>query len=119
LSQPLKDLLSEGERISHDDYRAARRRRAGGLAAIDELFGKADFLLAPSALDEAPKFEDGTGDPAMSRAWTILGLPSISIPCGHGNNGLPLGLQIAARPDEDAGLLTAAAWFERCLNSHA
>ena len=119
LSQPLRDLLIEGEGISPDDYRAARRRRLGGLATIDELFGDADFLLAPSALEEAPKFEAGTGDPAMSRAWTLLGLPSISIPCGHGDNGLPLGLQIAARPDGDVGLLAAAIWFERCLSATA
>ncbi len=119
LSQPLRDLLIEGEGISPGDYRAARRRRIDGVATIDELFGEADFLLAPSALDEAPKFEDGTGDPAMSRAWTSLGLPSISIPCGHGDNDLPLGLQIAARPDDDAGLLAAAAWFERCLSPTA
>ncbi len=115
LSQPLRDLLVEGESIPQADYRAARQRKRDGLATIDELFGDADYLLAPSALDEAPKFEDGTGDPAMSRAWTILGLPSISIPYGYGDNGLPLGLQIAARPDADVSLLAAAAWFERCL----
>jgi len=119
LSQPLRELLIDGEGISHDAYCAARRRTLDGLATIDDLFAGADFLLAPSTLDEAPKFEDGTGDPAMCRAWTILGLPSISIPCGLGDNGLPLGLQIAARPNADAALLAAATWFELCLNSSA
>ena len=83
--------------------------------ALDRLFDDADVLLAPSAVGEAPLFEYGTGDPIMSRAWTLLGLPSITLPCGAGDNGLPLGLQIAARPREDEKLLAIAAWLEHRL----
>ena len=117
LSQPLRDLLTDGERISAIAYDDACRQRDKCLSEIDSLFGDADILLAPSALGEAPMFEDGTGDPAMSRAWTLLGLPSITLPCGTGENGLPLGLQIAARPRHDDTLLTIAAWLEQLLAS--
>jgi len=117
LSQPLRDLLTEGESISAAAYDDTWRRRDECLGDIDSLFGDADALLAPSTLDEAPMFEDGTGDPIMSRAWTLLGLPSITLPCGTGENGLPLGLQIAARPHQDEKLLAIAAWFEQLLAS--
>jgi Asp-tRNA(Asn)/Glu-tRNA(Gln) amidotransferase A subunit family amidase len=117
LSQPLRDLLTDGERISAIAYDDACRQRDKCLSEIDSLFGDADILLAPSALGEAPMFEDGTGDPAMSRAWTLLGLPSITLPCGTGENGLPLGLQIAARRRHDDTLLTIAAWLELLLAS--
>ena len=70
------------------------------------------FLLAPSTLGEAPPIEEGTGDPLMSRAWTLLGLPSISLPCGTSPAGLPLGLQIAGRPGKDRELIAAAKWIE-------
>ncbi|MDA0305894.1 MAG: amidase [Proteobacteria bacterium] len=113
LSQPLRDLLVQGESISAAAYDDGCRRRDECLAEIDSLFGDADALLAPSTLDEAPLFDEGTGDPIMSRAWTLLGLPSITLPCGTGENGLPLGLQIAARPRDDDKLLGIAAWFEK------
>lgn len=117
LSPPLRDLLTQGENISAAAYDDACRQRDDGIMALDQLFGDADALLAPSTLSEAPMFEDGTGDPIMSRAWTLLGLPSITLPCGTGDHGLPLGLQIAARPRHDKQLLAIAAWFERLLAS--
>jgi len=115
LSQPLRDLLTQGESISAATYDDACLRRDQCVVEIDSLFGDADALLAPSTLGEAPLFEDGTGDPVMSRAWTLLGLPSITLPCGTGENGLPLGLQIAMRPRHDQQLLAIAAWFEQTL----
>ncbi|MBT3305860.1 MAG: amidase [Alphaproteobacteria bacterium] len=115
LSQPLRDLLTQGESISSAAYDHACRKRDECLNEIDSLFGDADALLAPSTLGEAPLFEEGTGDPILSRAWTLLGLPSITLPCGIGENGFPLGLQIAARPRQDQHLLAIAAWLEQLL----
>jgi len=115
LSQPLRELLILGESIPFKDYTEICSHRLACLEIIDDLFGDADALLAPSTLDEAPKIEEGTGSPDMCRAWTLLGLPSITIPCGQGKNGLPLGLQIACRPRQDAQLLSIARWFEAVL----
>lgn len=115
LSQPLRDLLTEGDNIIPAVYDDACRQRDDAIRRLDTLFGDADVLMAPSALGTAPLFEDGTGDPAMSRAWTLLGLPSISIPCGSGDTGLPLGLQLAARPGQDRRLIAVAAWLSRVL----
>jgi Asp-tRNA(Asn)/Glu-tRNA(Gln) amidotransferase A subunit family amidase len=117
LSQPLRELFILGESIPFEDYTTICRHRDTCLLTIDQLFGDADALLAPSTLDEAPPIEDGTGNPDMSRAWTLLGLPSITIPCGQGKNGLPLGLQIACRPRQDAQLISIARWFELVLAS--
>ena len=115
LSQSLRDLLILGESIPFKGYTEICSHRLACLEIIDDLFGDADALLAPSTLDEAPPIEEGTGSPDMCRAWTLLGLPSITIPCGHGKNGLPLGLQIACRPRQDAQLLSIAHWFETVL----
>lgn len=117
LSEPLRDLLEQGDRTPLATYEAALRQRDEALASLERLFEGADLLAAPSAPGEAPRFEEGTGDPAMSRAWTLLGLPSITLPAGTGPLGLPLGLQLAARPRHDAALLRAAAWVEAWLAS--
>jgi len=115
LSQSLRELLILGESIPFKDYTEICSHRLACLEIMDDLFGDADALLAPSTLDEAPPLEEGTGSPDMCRAWTLLGLPSITIPCGQGKNGLPLGLQIACRPRQDAQLLSIAHWFETVL----
>ncbi len=110
LGAALRDLFAQGEATAPELYDAAIALRDAALDRLDELFAGADFLLLPSAPDEAPALDAGTGDPIMSRAWTLLGLPSLTIPAGRGPNGLPLGLQIAGRPRADGALLRAAEW---------
>lgn len=112
LSPQISELIEEGLALSPARYESAQACRAASIAALEDLFGGASFLLAPSALGEALPREEGTGDPLMSRAWTLLGLPSISLPIGTGPSGMPLGLQIAARPGQDVSLLAAAQWIE-------
>lgn len=116
LSEQISGLIEEGLAVSVETYAEAVAARNRAMAGIDKLFGSADVLIAPSTLGEAPPAEQGTGDPLMSRTWTMLGLPSISLPCGKGPDGMPLGLQIAARPDSDGTLLAIARWIEAQLS---
>ncbi len=115
LSPAYQQLMRDGEAITAATYAQDCATLLKAKAAIDDLFGDAEILVQPSAPGEAPLYEDGTGDPVMNRAFTLLGLPAISIPCGTGPAGLPLGLQLAARPHRDKSLLRVAAWFERRL----
>jgi aspartyl-tRNA(Asn)/glutamyl-tRNA(Gln) amidotransferase subunit A len=50
---------------------------------------------------------------ANTRPFNYLGLPTISIPCGFDDRGLPVGLQLAARPFAEATVLKAADAFQR------
>lgn len=45
--------------------------------------------------------------------FNLTGNPAISLPCGFDPAGMPLAIQLIARPGEDAGLLRIAAAFER------
>jgi len=108
ISDVLNAFLRDGLKLSDSDWHEAIKRRAEILAGLDDYFGDADFLIMPSAVDVAPRYEDGTGDPIMSRAWTLLGLPSISLPLVNDSSGLPHGMQLAARPGHDRLLLTVA-----------
>jgi len=47
---------------------------------------------------------------------TFAGLPCVSVPAGFGVDGLPMGLQLIARPRGDAGLLRLARAYERAAD---
>jgi len=48
----------------------------------------------------------------LTYAFSVLGLPAISIPCGFTRAGLPVGLQLVGRRRQEAMVLRAAAAFE-------
>jgi aspartyl-tRNA(Asn)/glutamyl-tRNA(Gln) amidotransferase subunit A len=50
---------------------------------------------------------------AYTSPFNLVGLPAISIPCGADASGLPIGLQLVARPWAEARLLRIARAFER------
>jgi amidase len=51
----------------------------------------------------------------LTYAFTVVNAPAISVPCGLTAAGLPVGLQIAGRWRDEAGVLRAAAAFERAV----
>jgi aspartyl-tRNA(Asn)/glutamyl-tRNA(Gln) amidotransferase subunit A len=46
-------------------------------------------------------------------SFNLTGNPAVSLPCRFDTDGMPLGIQLIARPGEDALLLRVAAAFER------
>ena len=44
---------------------------------------------------------------------TVTGQPAISVPSGFTNDGLPVGLQLVGRPQDDLGVLQLAHAFEK------
>jgi Asp-tRNA(Asn)/Glu-tRNA(Gln) amidotransferase A subunit family amidase len=73
---------------------------------MDRLFREYPVILTPAAPGPPPLLES-TGDPRMNAPWTALGTPAISLPMAH-SGPLPLGLQLTARPGDDARLLDFA-----------
>ncbi|MEP3525591.1 MAG: amidase [Hyphomicrobiales bacterium] len=115
LSMSLHELFALADGTVSSDYDDAYQLRDYCLHNLEQIFGDADVLVLPSAPDVAPLSQAGTGDPVMSRAWTLLGLPSITVPCGTNASGLSYGIQLAARPRRDVQLLQVAKWFEDAL----
>jgi Asp-tRNA(Asn)/Glu-tRNA(Gln) amidotransferase A subunit family amidase len=74
-----------------------------------------DFLVTPAATGEAPATLRSTGTSVFNRAWTLLGFPCITLPSGVGASGLPLGVQLAGRCNEDLQLLGWADWAARSM----
>jgi len=97
-----------------------------------EVFGKVDLIATPTIRTVLPTraaTDMDHGPPgtetrfmavsANTRPFNYLGLPAISLPCGFDPNGLPIGLQLAARPFAEARLLAAADAYQRDTDWHA
>lgn len=118
LSEKLRLLLERGRETKALDYQRALRRIAPAVESLDELFQQRyDAILTPPALGTAPKGLASTGDPAFCSVWTLLGMPAITLPLMHGENGLPLGVQLVGRKGYDARLLRTARWLEKKISS--
>ncbi len=112
LSAALRGFLAEAARVPAADYAAALAQGVQARGQIEALFNGADVLLAPAATGAAPLGLASTGDPLFSRPWQLLGCPCLTLPGGLDDAGLPLGLQLVGRPDEDERLFAAAAWVQ-------
>jgi aspartyl-tRNA(Asn)/glutamyl-tRNA(Gln) amidotransferase subunit A len=91
-------------------YVQAQRVRAAYRAAVWPALASVDALLSPVAPGPAPRRTDGTGDFSLCAPWSFVGAPSISLPIGLDDAGLPLAIQLTGAPASDQGLLGAAAW---------
>jgi amidase len=111
LSEALRRVLEEGAGVSLQRYQAVRQRvvRARVSEVIEALFGEADVVLTPAVLGEAPEGLSSTGDPRCCRLWTLLGCPTLSVAGLLGATGMPIGVQLVARPHDDASLIGAGS----------
>jgi len=115
LSATLLAALDEGAAIDQTRYVAALARRAAMIGELPALLDGADAIASPAAPAAAPRGLDTTGDPSCCTLWSLLGAPAIALPVALDADGLPLGLQLAGRPGDDARLLGVAAWSEAQL----
>ena len=105
------DLIRYGQTISRKRQDAGRKHRLTLRERLHKSMSEhqVDLWICPPAPDVAPEGIHATGSPAMNMPWTHSGLPSITVPAGTGDKGLPLGLQLCARFGDDERLL---AWTQ-------
>lgn len=110
----ISSLIRKGLAIDEQTYLAALEHQRGFRAAMSECFANADILITPATPTTAPT-KESTGDPKFNSPWSYSGLPSVSLPCGISDSGLPLCLQLIGPFGSDSELLSAAEWVERQL----
>lgn len=111
ISPALTRSIELGLATPDDQYRAALRFSEWCRLELDTLFDGFDVLLAPSANGEAPTGLAYAGDPSFQGFWTLLHVPTISLPAGKGPNGMPVGVQMIAPRYSDRKLLDMANWL--------
>jgi Asp-tRNA(Asn)/Glu-tRNA(Gln) amidotransferase A subunit family amidase len=108
------ELIRKGQTHSNEEIKAAQAYKAivkEQLTALLDEHGL-DVWISPSAAGPAPRGLDSTGDPIMNLPWTNAGLPTLTIPTGFNESGLPMGLQLTGRWQADEHLFTYGKTIE-------
>jgi Asp-tRNA(Asn)/Glu-tRNA(Gln) amidotransferase A subunit family amidase len=109
LSEPLRKRLASGMAMTRDDYRRALNRRLEIRDAYAQVAAGFDGFVLLGATGAAPVGLGWTGDTTINVPASLLGTPAITLPL-LADGGMPLGLQLIGRKDEDAALMAIAAW---------
>ena len=112
----VRDNLDRGATVSRDFYERALADRTALQSQIGGVFGSVDVLVTPTQPVEPLPFEAGPDELERVRRFLLptsfLGLPSVSVPCGLSDNGLPVGLQVVGGHGDEAGILRVARAIE-------
>ncbi len=97
-------------------YKKALQVRSLVRKDFDEAFGKCDVIISPVTPTVAYKIGEKTGDSlqmymgdAYSVPVNIAGIPALTLPCGIGEGGMPVGMQLIG-PAFSEGLLYRAGF---------
>ena len=108
-------LLDQGLATSGTDYAKALAKLWAFRRRIIGAVGDLDALVMPSTDTTAPATLATTGPKDFQAPWSCAGVPVISIPCGLGADGMPVGMQLVAPHHQEAQLFAVARWCERII----
>ena len=107
--------MEMGMLIPATKYLQAMRLRRQFRQDMVQMVQQVDAVLTPTTPAPAPKDRNTTGDASFQAPWTSCGLPTVTIPSGLSENGMPLGVQLGGLPFEEGKLLGIAKWCETTL----
>ena len=110
LSERMRGAVELGRATPYEDYRALLRLAEDCRARLAGVFEEFDLLLAPCVPGEAPKGLESTGDPRFQRLWTVLHVPTMTLPTHRGPHGMPVGIQLVGAMNAEPQLFDRARW---------
>ena len=120
----LRSRMVFGGLFAATDYIQAQRFRRELCAATSEASRDVDILLTAGAPAEAPRIDnvpkfDGLQQPGFTAPMNQTGWPAMCVPAGFGDGGLPVGVQICAKPFREALLFRAAQVLEHAMGERS
>ncbi|HEX2910094.1 MAG TPA: amidase [Chloroflexia bacterium] len=117
--------IEQGMKLSARQVGKAQVAQSNYYQRVNKFMQNYDLLVLPAAATLPFPFETISPPQVGGRSmdnyveWlglaygiTLAGLPSIVVPCGWSEDGLPVGIQIVGKPLGEAAILKAAACFE-------
>ena len=121
----VRTMIEIGRLVTGPDYLKAEQFRRVLIEDFRKVFEELDVIVTPTTpltawAHDATTVETAGGPESVLAAsfrltypFSLAGLPAISIPCGFDPEGLPIGLQIAAKPFDEAMVLRVAQAYEK------
>ena len=120
---------NKGKEISEEDLKVALDQKSQCLNQINLIFKNFDFLVLPSAqifpFDKNIQFPKNISDKELDtyHRWlevfvlsSLLELPTMTIPVGFNQNGMPIGMQIIGKNKDDLKLFSFVSKYEDIFN---
>lgn len=124
MTTALRTQIEGARQVSMGELASAERMRSAYWRQISDLLSEYDCLLTPTCAKPPFALDVPDMDPAQrpasrlldvalfTYAFTVVGLPVIALPCGRTPEGLPVGMQIAGRMEQEAMLCALGAGYE-------
>jgi aspartyl-tRNA(Asn)/glutamyl-tRNA(Gln) amidotransferase subunit A len=121
----VRERLLTGEDLKAYEYVQSQQIKHFAQREFLQVLDKADVLVTPTLpilppyIDQRDVYIKGNPEHVRSALLRLtspsnfIGFPSISIPCGFSEAGLPIGMQIIGRPFDEANLYRFAYAFEQ------
>jgi aspartyl-tRNA(Asn)/glutamyl-tRNA(Gln) amidotransferase subunit A len=119
-------FAARGALVSGADYVQAQRVRRVALRALQGLFEEVDLVVTPTAGTGALRYDDRDElasldtllETMFTGYWNATGYPALSVPMGFTAGGLPLSLQLAGRPFDEALVLRSGDAYQAVTDWH-
>lgn len=108
--------ILEGKRVAKADYVRMISKLKHHRDTIGSAFSEVDLVVLPTLTDLPLAIKEATEPFALNActfAFSVGGLPAISVPCGFSRSGLPVGLLIGGPPLSESKILALAAAYEK------
>jgi aspartyl-tRNA(Asn)/glutamyl-tRNA(Gln) amidotransferase subunit A len=125
MADDVRTLVEIGRLVSAADYLRAEQLRAQLIEDFASVLARVDAIVTPASpvtawhRGQASVVTGGIEESPLAASWrltypfNLTGLPALSVPCGFDSRGLPVGLQIAGRPFDEAMVLRIGQAYER------
>ena len=115
-------ILQNSAKVTSPEYVEARHEVDRLRREIKKTFAKVDLLVTPTMAAPPVLITQGNeptaASPRNALPFDILGIPTISVPCGFTNAGLPIGLQVSGAPFAESKVLLLAHAYEQATDWH-
>ncbi|TCK36544.1 aspartyl-tRNA(Asn)/glutamyl-tRNA(Gln) amidotransferase subunit A [Paraburkholderia sp. BL8N3] len=124
MADDVRTLVEIGRLVSASDYLKGEQLRARLIDDFKAVFERVDVVVTPASpvtawqRGQASVVTGGVEESPLAASWrltypfNLTGLPALSLPCGFDSRGLPVGLQIAGKPFDEATVLRVAHAYE-------
>jgi len=112
-----------GGAFTSADYIQSMRARSRLRREFAQAFESVDIMAMPVMSKPAAALKDFDPmgmmmTPSMMGPFNQTGLPAMSVPCGFSSLGLPIGMQIAAAPFNEAAVIRAGHAYQQQARWH-